>query len=199
MPPLSIFSISPCSSPLEWGLLTYQHAALFSGRRGPYHFLYCSASRPFQVKMDILCFLHRRGALVWRSSYHRGETPILSIPSARTWMAPSTFHVEDFLLSSPSSWPVKRGPQELLFSLVSPQKGLNNPEEGGRLYSLMHTSAAHFVWSLGCQDYPELTGTRMTYMWLVSLSQPQAGAAGGRQDLWPTIHSDCLVKTKFYK
>lgn len=92
-----------------------------------------------------------------------------------------------------------RGPQELPLSLVSPQEGLNNPEEGGHRYSLMHTSAAHFVWSLGCQDYPELTGTRVTYMWLVSLSQPQAGAAGSRQDLWPTIHFDCLMKTKFYK
>lgn len=38
-----------------------------------------------------------------------------------------------------------RGPQELPLSLVSPQEGLNNPEEGGHRYSLMHTSAAHFV------------------------------------------------------
>lgn len=194
MPPLST-SNSPYSSPLGWGLLTYHHAAHFSDRRGPY---------PSRVALLSVYFR-------WKWRYFASSTPEElwheGVPITQRKPPLFVFLLQEHgWLPALSMWKISfcllqrvRGPQELPLSLVSPQEGLNNPEEGGHRYSLMHTSAAHFVWSLGCQDYPELTGTRVTYMWLVSLSQPQAGAAGSRQDLWPTIHFDCLMKTKFYK
>lgn len=60
----------------------------------------------------------------------------------------------------------------------------------GSSRSLTHTWALCFVWPLGCQDYPGLTGTRATYTWLLSLSTAAPGWSwSSRQDLPAQGHS----------
>lgn len=120
----------------------------------------------------------------WGLDLHQGrESLIPSIPPARTGTAHSMFHREGFLLSSPGSqtqvdakrkelqeWPLS--PASLHWMMGDPG-GLG--AQPAPPQSLMHTWAVCFVWPLGRQDYPELTGTQATYTWLLSLSTPAPG------------------------
>lgn len=204
---MSIFC-SSCSSPGEKPLHPPPPPTPFYGRKGPLTCLLLPAialfSSHFRWKWQYSVkrkFLRQSLAQLWRKGKHvfplpharrdlwgldphQGEESLIPpIPPARTGMAPSTFHQEDFLLSSSQSQPqVGANREELQDCLLSPASlhwVLGDP--GGLvahqapLWSLMHTWAVCFVWPLRCQDYPELTGTQATYTWLLSLSTAAPG------------------------
>lgn len=157
---------------------------------------------------------------LWGPHLHqRGEPLIPPIPPARTGMAHSTFHQEDFLLSSPQSqaqvgakrkelqeWPLS--PASLHWVVGDPRRAGGTP--GSSLVPYAHLSCSLCLaswmpglpaanWDTGdlhVTPVPFHTGPRLELEAAGRICQPRVIAPTSWSWLVPTIRFSCLVRTE---